>query len=105
MELFPRRTSASAKYAPRAITWNIFLEVAIDRLSDGNAADSLIAAFRVFDKENTGSVSIKNLRHVITTVGDKMSGPEFDEILRAALLDSQSEIHYESFVRMMVAQR
>jgi len=87
------------------ITWQVFVDIAKDLLPKQAAQrEALVAAFRVFDKENTGSVSVKDLKHVLTSVGDKMTDTEFDEIMKGALVDRDGQIQYESFVKLVVAQ-
>ncbi|PKA57997.1 putative calcium-binding protein CML7 [Apostasia shenzhenica] len=39
-------------------------------------------AFKVLDKESTGSVSVATLRHILTSIGEKLDPAEFDEWIR-----------------------
>jgi len=88
------------------ITWNVFVDITKELLpKQGAQREALVAAFRVFDKDDTGSVSVKDLKHVLTSVGDKMSSGEFDEIMRNALVDRDGQIQYENFVKLVLAQK
>nr|CAD1840695.1 unnamed protein product [Ananas comosus var. bracteatus] len=39
-------------------------------------------AFRVLDKDGTGVVAVADLRHVLTSIGEKLDPAEFDEWIR-----------------------
>lgn len=55
----------------------------------------------VFDKENNGYISGAELRHVMTSLGEKLTDEEVDEMLREADMDGDGQINYEEFVRIM----
>lgn len=60
-------------------------------------ADDLRAAFRVFDKDGSGSLSATELRGVLTSMGEKMTDEEVDEMLAEADLDGDGKINYAEF--------
>lgn len=63
-----------------------------------NAVDSeqeIREAFKVFDKEGTGSISSAYLRHIMTTMGDKLSDDEVDEMIQEADMDGDGDIDYD----------
>eukprot|EP00757_Euglenozoa_sp_SAG-D1_P014209 gene14209-4172_t len=39
-------------------------------------------AFRVFDKDMSGTVSVSELRHIMTTMGEKYTEEEFRELIQ-----------------------
>ena len=39
----------------------------------GNIEEEIIEAFRVFDREGNGFITVPDLSHVLTTLGDKLS--------------------------------
>mmetsp|Transcript_10497 Transcript_10497/g.24927 ORF Transcript_10497/g.24927 Transcript_10497/m.24927 type:complete len:144 (-) Transcript_10497:9-440(-) len=63
--------------------------------------DDLMAAFKVFDRDSAGSLPETDLRHILTSVGDRLSQDEFDEILRSVEMKPGSNLRYQDFVRMM----
>ncbi|KAE8694576.1 putative calcium-binding protein CML14 [Hibiscus syriacus] len=61
-------------------------------------------AFKVLDKESTGFVSVADLRHILTSIGEKLEPSEFDEWIREVDVGSDGKIRYEDFVARMVAK-
>lgn len=51
--------------------------------------------FRVFDKNNDGMISSKELRHVMTNLGEKLSEEEVDDMIKEADLDGDGMVNYE----------
>jgi len=63
----------------------------------------LRAAFRVFDKDGSGSLSADELRGVLTTMGEKMSDAEVDEMLAEADVDGDGQINYAEFAAKLLS--
>ncbi|XP_074592281.1 putative calcium-binding protein CML7 [Curcuma longa] len=61
-------------------------------------------AFRVLDKDSTGKVSVADLRHVLTSIGEKLEPAEFDEWIREVEVGPDGTIQYEDFILRMVAK-
>lgn len=49
---------------------------------------------RVFDKNNDGLISNKELRHVMTNLGEKLSDEEVDDMIKEADLDGDGMVNY-----------
>jgi calmodulin len=62
-------------------------------------------AFKIFDKESNGLVSLSELRHVLTTLGEKMTTQEVDELLKDAKVDKEGNINYNVFVSMIMPNK
>jgi len=59
-------------------------------------------AFKVFDsKSGSGLVEISELRHILTTLGEKLSPEEVDGVLKEADSDSDGKISLDDFLRVM----
>ncbi|RDX81845.1 putative calcium-binding protein CML13, partial [Mucuna pruriens] len=61
-------------------------------------------AFKVLDKESTGLVSVTELRHILTSIGEKLESSEFDDWIKEANVVSDGKIRYEDFIAKMVAK-
>lgn len=61
-------------------------------------------AFKVLDKDSTGFVSVADLRHILTSIGEKLDPAEFDEWIREVDVGSDGRIRYEDFISRMVAK-
>ena len=66
---------------------------------DPDSEDSILQAFCNFDKDGNGWVSYDELRHVLTTLDEKLTDAEIDELFRAADTDTSDNYHlnYEEF--------
>ncbi|GLT68408.1 hypothetical protein SLA2020_406420 [Shorea laevis] len=64
----------------------------------------LCDAFKVLDKESTEFVSVADLRHILTSIGEKLESFEFDEWIREVDVESDGKIRYENFIARMVAK-
>jgi len=72
-----------------------------------NPADEeleLRESFKVFDKNGDGYISAPELRHVMTTLGEKLTDEEVDEMIREADIDGDGKVNYEEFVKMMMSR-
>lgn len=65
--------------------------------------DDIREAFRVFDPEKTGKVSAAELRHVLMSVGEKLTGEELDEVIRECGVED-GKITMENFTRIMMGR-
>ena len=74
------------------------------KMKDTDSEEEIIAAFRVFDKDGNGFISAQELRHVMTSLGEKLSDDEADEMIREADLNNDGQIDYQEFVKMMTTK-
>lgn len=49
-------------------------------------------AAQVFDRDNNGFISAAELRHVMTSIGEKLTDDEVDEMIREADQDGDGRI-------------
>nr|XP_016442344.1 PREDICTED: probable calcium-binding protein CML13 [Nicotiana tabacum]XP_016442345.1 PREDICTED: probable calcium-binding protein CML13 [Nicotiana tabacum]XP_016442346.1 PREDICTED: probable calcium-binding protein CML13 [Nicotiana tabacum] len=61
-------------------------------------------AFKVLDKDDTGFVVVSDLKHILTSIGEKLEPAEFDEWIREVVVGSDGKIRYEDFIGRMVAK-
>lgn len=61
----------------------------------------MLKAFRLFDDDNTGRITLKNLKRVARELGETMSDDELQEMIDEADRDGDGEISEEDFVRIM----
>ena len=54
----------------------------------------ILEAFKVLHKEGTGKISVRDFRRCMTTLGDKMSDEEVEEILLFAKTEDGEYIKY-----------
>ena len=86
------------------VDFNEFVIIMQKRSKELDPEEEIISAFRVFDKDGNGTLSTKELRHIMTTIGDKLTDEEVDQMIEEADIDGDGVINYEEFVRMMMAK-
>ena len=86
------------------IEFNEFVLMMHKRTKDSDPEEDIISAFRVFDKDENGIITTKDLRHLMTTMGDKLTDDEIDLLIEEADSDGNGIINYEEFVRMMMTR-
>ncbi|KAH7976818.1 uncharacterized protein LOC119406557 [Rhipicephalus sanguineus] len=64
-----------------------------------NAQKDLHDAFRVFDRDGHGFITTAELRHVVTTLGERMTEEEADELIREADANNEGHVDYEEFIK------
>lgn len=58
-------------------------------------AEETMAAFRVFDKDGSGTISASELRAVMKSLGEDLTDAEIDEMIREADKDNNGTIDCE----------
>ncbi|KAG0434305.1 hypothetical protein HPB47_019200 [Ixodes persulcatus] len=68
-------------------------------------ATDLRDAFRVFDRDGHGFITTAELRHAVTTLGERMTDEEADELISEADVSSEGHIDYEEFIKTISLPR
>ena len=66
-----------------------------------DTSDDFIEGLRHFDKDGNGFISSAELRHLLSTLGEKLSDEEAEQLL-VGHEDSKGNINYENFVRTVM---
>lgn len=85
------------------INFENFYKVVSIKSRNTDCVDEIIEAFRVFDREGNGIITADELKHIMTSLGEKMTEDEADEMVREADIYGNGEIKYEEFVRVLAA--
>ena len=96
------------------IEFNEFLTLMQRKVTDTDTEEEIKEAFRVFDRDNDGIISAAELRHVMTTLGEKLTDEEADglfslsifnslEMIREADINNDGQIRFEEFVKLMLS--
>ncbi|XP_065644128.1 calmodulin-A isoform X2 [Hydra vulgaris] len=65
------------------ITFPKFLEYMIPMMKKQRTWENdIYEAFRLYDKDKTGLISIKDLQHILTQTGDRLNQQEFEYMLK-----------------------
>ena len=61
--------------------------------------------FRVFDKDGNGYITAQEFKHFMTTMGERFSEEEVDEIIREVDKDGDEEVRHHNKMRECAEKR
>ena len=64
-------------------------------------ADEIRRVFKLFDDDETGRISFRNLKRVARELGENMTDEELQEMINKADLDGDGEVNEDEFMRIM----
>lgn len=70
------------------------------KLSKEAEEERLVQSFKMFDRNNNGSIEIKELKWVLKNIGDKMTDKEIEDMFREADKNKDGKIQYKEFIRL-----
>lgn len=81
----------------------------VKKMDDSKASKSdveskIIDAFKVFDDGNTGKITGADLKHVMTSIGEKLTAEQADAMMTEADVDGGGKVDYEEFVKNMMGK-
>merc|ERR1711906_1108 len=71
------------------------------RMGDRDSREEIIKVFRLFDDDETGKISFKNLKRVAQELGENMTDEELQEMIDEADRDGDGEVNEDEFFRIM----
>ena len=83
------------------IEYSEFLEMMTQKMAERDPREEMIKAFRLFDDDETGKISFRNLKRVAKELGENMTDEEITEMIEEADRDGDGEISEEEFMRIM----
>merc|ERR1712100_81117 len=78
-----------------------FLKMMTNKILNKDPKDDMLKAFRLFDDDQTGSVSLKNLKRVAKETNQTLTDDELQEMLDDADKDGDGVLSEEEFLVMM----
>lgn len=71
-------------------------QIIVKRIRDlKTTPEELKDAFQVFDKQGTGMISMHDLKLSLTTLGERLSDEELDELIREVDQDGEGMVNYQ----------
>lgn len=64
--------------------------------------ESLREMFRMYDKDGRGVITVKEMRHLLTSVGEKLSDEEADELLKMTGCVKGDNVEYDKFIQIVL---
>ena len=83
------------------IDFEAFLAMMTAKMGERDSREEIMKAFRLFDDDETGKISFKNLKRVAKELGENMTDDELQEMIDEADRDGDNEVNEEEFFRIM----
>ncbi|KAH8686499.1 hypothetical protein BGZ61DRAFT_52921 [Ilyonectria robusta] len=78
-----------------------FLAIMSKKRNINDIQEGLLDAFKVFDKDGSGTISRDEIRQVMLSLGERLTEEEINEMLKVADKDGNGTIDYNEFVHIM----
>eukprot|EP00918_Siedleckia_nematoides_P006533 GHVU01014224.1.p1 GENE.GHVU01014224.1~~GHVU01014224.1.p1 ORF type:complete len:172 (+),score=39.09 GHVU01014224.1:68-583(+) len=86
--------------APGPINFTMFLTMFGEKLNGTDPEDVIKNAFACFDENNTGYINEERLRELLTTMGDRFTDDEVEEMYKEAPI-RKGNFDYVEFTRIL----
>eukprot|EP01038_Epipyxis_sp_PR26KG_P006144 gene6144-8471_t len=83
------------------IDFDEFLDMMTAKMSDKDTREDIQKVFNLFDDDQTGKISLRNLKRVAKELGETMSDAELLEMIERADTDADGEINPDEFYAIM----
>ena len=83
------------------IGFDDFLGMMTAKMAERDPREEILKAFRLFDDDETGKITFKNLKRVAKELGENISDEELQEMIDEADRDGDGEVSEEEFIRIM----
>ncbi len=83
------------------IGFDDFMEIMTQKIADRDPTEEMMKAFRLFDDDNTGKISLKNLKRVAKELGENMSDAELQAMVDEFDRDGSGDINQDEFLAIM----
>merc|ERR1712146_229101 len=84
-----------------ALEFNEFYDLLTARFSENTTKDELMRVFKLFDTDNTGSISVANMRAVADQVGDQVTDDELGDIVLKNDMDNDGNLTFDDFYNVL----
>ena len=71
------------------------------KIADRDPQEETLKAFKLFDDDNTGKISVRNLRRVARELGENLSEDELKAMIDEFDKDGDGEISEQEFLSIM----
>jgi centrin-1 len=69
--------------------------------AEKDSKEEILKAFKLFDDDETGAISFKNLKRVAKELGENLTDEELQEMIDEADRDGNGVIDQDEFLRIM----
>lgn len=72
-----------------------------ERILARDPLEEIRKAFKLFDEDGTGRISLRNLRHIAMELGENISEEELRAMIEEFDLDGDGEVNEQEFIAIM----
>ncbi|KAK9478524.1 cell division control protein 31 [Lipomyces japonicus] len=83
---------------PGYITYDAFLRVMTEKVLDRDPLEEIKRAFTLFDEDQTGKISLRNLRKIAKELNENLEEDELQAMIDEFDLDGDGEINLDEFI-------
>ncbi|KAK4522589.1 hypothetical protein GAYE_PCTG10G0479 [Galdieria yellowstonensis] len=83
------------------ILYEDFERVVSQKMAERDPEQEILKAFKLFDTDDSGGISLEDLRRVADELGESISNEELQEMIDEADRTGRREINYEDFSRIL----
>lgn len=83
------------------MNFNDFLMVMTQKMCEKDTKEEILKAFKLFDDDETGTISFSNLKRVAKELGENLTDEELQEMIDEADRDGDGEVSEQEFLRIM----
>ena len=84
-----------------SIDFEEFLDMMTAKMSDKDSREDIMKVFNLFDDDQSGKITHRNLKRVAKELGENMTDEELQEMIDEADRDGDGEVSEEEFFRIM----
>ncbi len=78
-----------------------FLEIMTSKIQERDPVEEILKAFKLFDDDNTGAITLKNLRRVARELGENLQDDELQAMIDEFDKDEDGMINENEFLSIM----
>jgi Ca2+-binding EF-hand superfamily protein len=86
----------------KLISFEKFIVIFQKKLESQDSEEDIINEFRKLDKDNNGTISENDLRNLMSNYDNPLSDEEIEEIIQEANVDSNGNIDYINFTKILL---
>ena len=87
------------------VEFDEFLRLMQRRMRDTDTEEEMVEAFKVFDRDGDGLISLNELKLVMRQIGEPLSERDCQDIITSGDRDNDNKLNFDEFIRMMVGDK
>ena len=89
------------KESSPTVLFDEFVEMATPKMQSRDTREEIMKVFALFDDDQTGAISFRNLKRVANELGENLTDEELQEMIDEADRDGDGMINEDEFFRVM----